>query len=60
MVKNHVHINNIYTNQGFLGGSDNKESACKAGASGSIPGGENGYLFQYSCLENPVDRGARL
>ena len=64
MVKNQVHINNIYTSQGFPGGSDNKESASKAGALGSIPesgsttGGGNGYLFQYSCLENPVDRGA--
>ena len=31
---------------------------------GSIPGGErspgegNGNLLQYSCLENPIDRGA--
>ena len=23
------------------------------------PGEGNGYLFQYSCLENPLDRGAR-
>ena len=22
-----------------------------------IPGEENGYLLQYSCLENPMDRG---
>ena len=22
------------------------------------PGGGNGNLFQYSCLENPMDRGA--
>jgi len=34
------------------------------GDSGSIPGSErfpgggNGYLLQYSCLENPMDRGA--
>ena len=46
------------------GGSDGKESAGDAGALGSIPGwgrspGEgNGNLFQYSCLENPMDRGA--
>ena len=25
--------------------------------SGSFPGGGNGNLFQYSCLENPMDRG---
>ena len=40
-----------------------KESACDAGALGSIPGsgifpGEgNGNPLQYSCLENPMDRG---
>ena len=41
-----------------------KESACDAGDQGSIPGsgrypGEaNGNPLQYSCLENPKDRGA--
>ena len=45
------------------GGSDGKEFACSARDSGSIPGlgrspGEgNGYPLQYSCLENPLDRG---
>ena len=40
------------------------ESACNAGDLGSIPGlgrspGEgNGNPVQYSCLENPMDRGA--
>ena len=40
-----------------------KESACSAGDPGSIPGlrrspGEgNGNPLQYSCLENPLDRG---
>ena len=49
---------------GFPGGSDGKESACSAGDPGSSPGlgrslGEgNGYLLHYSCLENPMDRGA--
>ena len=48
---------------GFPGGSDSKESACIMGDLGSIPGlgrspGEgNGNLPQYSCLENPMDRG---
>ena len=48
----------------FPSGSDGKESACNAGDLGSIPrlgrfpGEENGYPFQYSCLENPMDRGA--
>ena len=48
---------------GFPGGSDCKESACNAGDSDLIPGLErspgegNGNLLQYSCLENPMDRG---
>ena len=25
---------------------------------GRSPGGENGNPFQYSCIENPLDRGA--
>ena len=25
---------------------------------GGSPGGEHGNLLQYSCLENPMDRGA--
>ena len=49
---------------GFPGGLDGKESAYNAGDQGWIPGsgrspGEgNGYLLQYSCLENFMDRGA--
>ena len=45
-------------------GSDGKESSCNAGDLGSIPGlgrspGEgNGNPLQYSCLQNPMDRGA--
>ena len=48
----------------FPSGSDGKASAYKAGDSGSIPGlgrssGEgNGNPLQYSCLRNPMDRGA--
>ena len=46
---------------GFPGGSAGKESACNAGDLGSIPGlgrspGEGeGYLLQYSGLENSMD-----
>ena len=46
------------------GDSEVKASACNAGDLGSIPGlgrspGEgNGKPLQYSCLENPMDRGA--
>ena len=45
-----------------------KESACNAGATGDVrlipglgrsPGGGHGNPLQYSCLENPKDRGAR-
>ena len=49
---------------GFPGGSEVKASARNAGDLGSIPGlgrspGEgNGNPLQYSCLENPMDRGA--
>ena len=48
----------------FLGGWDDKESACNAGDLGSIPeserspGGGKGNPLQYPCLENPMDRGA--
>ena len=41
-----------------------KESACNAGDPGLIPGLRqfpeegNGNPLQYSCLENPMDRGA--
>ena len=45
-------------------GSDGKESACNAADLDSIPGSGrspkegNGSPLQYSCLENPIDRGA--
>ena len=49
---------------GFPGGSDGKESTCSARDPGLIPGSRrspvegNGNPLQYSCLENPMDRGA--
>ena len=49
---------------GFPGCSPGKESACSAGDPGSIPGsgrcpGEGiASPLQYSCLENPMGRGA--
>ena len=48
----------------FPGGSEGKVSACSAGDPGSIPasgrspGEGNSNPLQYSCLENPMDRGA--
>ena len=53
----------IYTSD-IPSGSDGKASACSAGDLGSIRGLEislgegNGNPLQYSCLENPMDRGA--
>ena len=47
----------------FAGGSGGKASACNAGDPGSIlqsgrsSGEGNGNPLQYSCLENPVERG---
>ena len=49
---------------GFPVGSDSKESACNVEDLSSIPGLRrspgvgNGNPLQYSCLENPMDRGA--
>ena len=52
---------------GFPEGSVGKEPTCNAGdtadmsliaGSGRSPGVGNGYPLQYSCLKNPMDRGA--
>ena len=52
---------------GFPGGSAGKESACNSGDTGDMgsipglgrsPGERNGNPLQYSCLGNPMDRGA--
>ena len=57
----------MYVHKAFVGvpgGSDGKVSACNAGDLGSITGSGrspeevNGNPLQYSCLENPMDRGA--
>ena len=48
----------------FPGDSIGKESACSVGDVGLIPGlgrspgGGHGNPLQYSCLENPTDRGS--
>ena len=48
----------------FSHSSVGKEPACNAGDTGLIsglgrsPGEGNGNPLQYSCLENPMDRGA--
>ena len=46
-------INNLPTNAG-----DSRDEGSISG-SGRSPGGGNGNLFQYSCLENSMDRGAQ-
>ena len=60
-----VYVLNIYrklSKNGFLCGSESKESTCSVGELGSIPGmgkspGKgNGNLLQYFCLENSMDR----
>ena len=49
---------------GFPGGSEGKESASNVGDLGLIPGfgrspgRGHGNPLQYSCLENPMDKGA--
>ena len=53
----------VLTVWGYSGGSDSDGSACNVGDPGSFPGSvrspgeENGNPFQYSCLENSMDRG---
>ena len=48
---------------GFPGGSEGEEFPCNVGDLDLIPGlgrsprGEHGNPLQYSCLENPMDRG---
>ena len=47
--------------KGFPGGSVGKESTYNAGDANLIPGSPgkgNGNPLQYSCLGNPMDRGA--
>ena len=64
MNKENVPHTYIYLFWGFLGGSDGKAFAWNVGDLGSIPGSgrspgeEHGNSLQYSCLENPMDRGA--
>ena len=49
--------------KGLPSGANGKESACQCRrhekhGSGRAPGGEDGNPLRYSCLENPMDRGA--
>ena len=64
VAQSRTRLKRLSSSRGFPGGSEVKASASNAGDPGSIPGsgrspGEgNGNPLQYSCLENPMDRGA--
>ena len=63
MVKNFKPIKGPIEHLGFPGGSDGKVPVYNADLGlipglGRFPGEENGNPLQYSCLENPMDRGA--
>ena len=59
----------MYNLFGLVWWLSGKESACNAGAAGDavsipgwgrFPGGGHGNPLQYSCLENPMERGSSL
>ena len=60
----HLNLRSIDMTSGFPGSSDSEGSVCNAGYPDSTPGkgrspGEgNGNPLQYSCLGNPMGRGA--
>ena len=60
----HIYLNKSIPASCFPGDSEVKVSACNVGdlssipGSGRSPGGGKGNPLQYSCLENPMDRGA--
>ena len=64
LIKEQLDIFKKINSTGGSDGEDGNESACNVGDPGSSPGlgrspGEGpGNPFQYSCLENPMDRGA--
>ena len=67
MCVTYIHTHTHTHTQGFPGGIGGKEPPANAGDArdaGSIPGlgrspgGENGNPLQYSCWDNPMDRGA--
>ena len=62
-----IFIEVFLSHLGFLGGVSSVESSCQCrrhrgagliSGSGGSPGVGNGNLFQFSCLENPMDKGA--
>ena len=65
MTKKHLNLGRLYDPKWPPWCLISKESACNAGDSGLIPelgrspGEGIGYQCQYSCLGNPIDKGAR-
>ena len=63
-IKPRSHIAGGHLAKDVIGSLNAKESACNRGDAGSIPGsgrspeGEHGKPLQFSCLENPKERGA--
>ena len=62
-----LHCPFLPISMGFPGGASGKEPICQyrkckrfssIPGSGRSPGGGHGNALQYSCLENPMDRGA--
>ena len=64
MLGDSLHTHCFISSVGFPAGSGCKEPACSLGDPSLIPGLErcpgegNRNPLQYSCLENPMDRGA--
>ena len=67
VAKNQTQLSNLHFTVGFPGGASGKEPACQCRRHkrlrfdpwiGKVSGGGNGNPFQYSCLENPMERGA--
>ena len=64
LIQFYIHI---YSFSGFPGGTSVKNPPADAGNAGDVglisgsgrsPGGGNGNPLKYSCLENPIGRGA--
>ena len=63
-LENTITLYHPYLSTCLIGGSDGKKSVCSVGdprlisRSGRYPGEEYGQPLLFSCLENPVGRGA--
>ena len=59
-----IKLTHLSSHMGLLRWLSGKESTCQVGDTGSILGSGrypregNGNTLHYSCLENPIDRGA--